>query len=587
MAGEGATLLGLIAEAAHRPELGIRFVDRREGEEWWPWPHIAGRAVEVAGGLQALGIEPGQRVGLVFPTSPELLFALFGVTLTGAVPVPLYPPVRLGRLEEYHRRTSAMLRRAGARLVLADARVKRILGPAVLGARPALGCRRLDELPRGRHRPVTVAADDLGLVQFSSGTTVEPKPVALSHRALISQVRLLNALWPDPDTIVHSGASWLPLYHDMGLVGCLLVALEHPGTLTLMSPLDFIARPALWLRTISRFGATISVAPSFAYALCTRRVRDEDMEGVDLAAWRVAINGAETVVAEVARAFARRFARWGFRPEAMTPAYGLSEAALAVTCADIGRSLRVRCLDRQALAAGRVVQADGGMEVVSLGRPLPEFEVRIEGPDGGPVAADHVGRVMVRGCSLMTGYLEQPAATAAVLRDGWLDTGDRGVLLDGELYLVGRDRDVLIVNGRNYSPEELEGVVEALPGAAPHGTVAVSVLREGDATEEVLIMAELSAQASEKDAAALAAAAAAAVLAAIGVRPAEVLVLAPGTLPRTSSGKLRRQEALRLHLSGALQPPRKVTATLLAGAVARSVLAYLDLRLRRETSSDA
>lgn len=587
MPGDGATLADLLAVAAHRPDLGIRFVDRTEDGQWISWPQIVDGALEVAGGLQALGVEPGQRVALVYPTVPELLFAMFGVVLAGAVPVPLYPPARLGRLDEYHRRTAAMLCAASARLVLADARVKRILGPSVLGARPPLGCRRLDELPHGRHRPVAIAADDLGLVQFSSGTTKEPKPVALSHRALIAQAHVLNSLWPDQETTVHSGVSWLPLYHDMGLIGCLLVALEHPGTLTLMSPLDFVARPALWLRTISRFGATISVAPSFAYALCTQRIRDEEMEEVDLSTWKVAINGAETVVPEVVRAFGERFARWGFQPQAMTSAYGLSEAALAVTCAEIGRPLLTRCFDRRELALGRAVVAAGGQEIASVGRPLSGFEVRIEGPGGHPAVGEMIGRVVVRGCSLMTGYLDQPEATAAVLRDGWLDTGDCGVLLDGELYLVGRDKDVLIVNGRNYSPEELEGAVEALPGAGPHGTAAVSVRREGEASEEVLILAELSAQASEEDAAALAASAVSAVLAATGLCPAAVVVLAPGTLPRTSSGKLRRQEALRLHLAGELHPPRKVTTSLLAGAVARSALAYLNLRLRPGRQSDA
>lgn len=580
MPGERPTLVELLGRAARRPDVGIRLLDRDERPTWLGWPEIAGRAAEVAGGLQALGVAGGERVALVFPTTAELLHAFFGVTLAGAVPVPLYPPARLGRLEEYHRRTSAMLRAASARLVLADGRVKRILGPSILGGRPPLGCRRLDELPAGAPQPVAVRPDDLGLVQYSSGTTVEPKPVALTHRALVAQVQILNSLWPDQDTVEHSGVSWLPLYHDMGLIGCVLVALEHPGTLTLVQPLDFIARPALWLRAISRYGATISPAPSFAYALCTQRIRDEEMEGVDLGSWRVAINGAEAVVPEVARAFAARFGRWGFRAGAMTPAYGLSEAALAVTCCEIGRPLETLLLDRAALVEGRAVPAAAGREVASVGRAVPGFEVAVVDGDRRPRPERLVGKVLVRGPSLMREYLDRPEATAVALRDGWLDTGDRGFLHDRELYLVGRDKDVLIVNGRNYAPEEVERAVESVPGTREHCTVAVSAAAAGAASEEVLVLVELAPDASEEDAAALPSRAATAVLAATGLGLGEVAVLAPGTLPRTSSGKLRRQEALRQHRAGELTAPRKVTPGLLAGAVVRSTLAYLDLKLR-------
>jgi fatty-acyl-CoA synthase len=587
MPAELNTLCASLERAAGRPEVGVRFFDRQEQATFFSWPEIAQRAAAVAGGLQALGVAPGQRVALVFPTAPEFLFAYFGVTLAGAVPVPLYPPVRLGRLEEYHRRTAAMLRAAGARLVLADGRIKRILGPSIRDARPLWGCQRLDELPAGSFQAVSRAPEDLGLVQFSSGTAGEPKPVALTHRALVAQTRALNSLWPEQHTVEHSGVSWLPLYHDMGLIGCVLVALEHPGTLTLLSPLDFIARPALWLRAIARFGATLSAAPNFAYALCTQRVRDEEMEGVDLSSWRVAINGAEAVVPEVARAFAARFSRWGFRAEAMTPAYGLSEAALAVTCCNIGQPLRTLVLDRAALAAGRAVPAAGGREVASVGRPLPGFELVIVGPDRRPLSEGLVGRVLVRGPSLLREYLDQPEATAAALHDGWLDTGDRGFLLHGELYLLGRDKDVLIVNGRNYAPEEVERAVERVSGTRQHGTVAVSAPAQGTSSEEVLVFVELARDASADDSAALPERARAAVLAATRLCLARVVVLDPGTLPRTSSGKLRRQETLRQYLAGELAPRKKVTTGLVAKAVVRSTLAYLDLTLRWRGGSDA
>lgn len=581
MANDAATVVGLLDLAAGHPEIGVRLLERGERERWRSWASLRAGALEVCGGLRALGIRPTETVATVFPTGFPFLEALFGVLLAGAVPAPLYPPVRLGRLDEYHRRTAAMLRAARARVVLADRRVRRLLGPAVLAADPPLGCLELDDLPAGAARPAPASPDDLGLVQFSSGTTVEPRPVALAHRALVAQARLLNAHWPDREGTVHSGVSWLPLYHDMGLIGCVLPALERPGPLTLIPPEEFIVRPALWLQAISRYRATLSPAPNFAYALCTRKVRDEEMDGVDLSCWQVAINGAETVVPDVVRAFTDRFARWGFRPEAMTPVYGLSEAALAVTFSDPWQPCRSRRFDRAALAGGRAVPGDDGLELVSVGRPLPGFEVAIV--DGRPGRLDdgRVGRVLVRGPSLMTGYLHQEEATARALRDGWLDTGDRGFLLDGELHLTGRDKDVLIVNGRNHAPEELERATEAVAGVRAGGAVAVAFRPDGAVTDEVLLLVEAARDVAAEDRGGIAPRCAEQVLAATGVLPARVEVLPPGTLPRTSSGKLRRQEALRRFLAGTLEPPRRVTAALLAGETVRSGLAFLWARLRR------
>jgi fatty-acyl-CoA synthase len=217
---ESSTLVGLLETAAESPDGGLRFVDRHEQVRQFAWPEILFRARRVAGGLQEAGVVRGDRVALIYPTCPEFFDAFFGILLAGAAPVPLYPPVRLGRLDEYASRTAAMLMAVDARMVLADARVRRLLGPALERARPELGCRTTATLPAEMPTPVRVEAHDLALVQFSSGTIVDPKPVALSHRAVVAQTRCLNSYWPDGDGVVHSGASWLPLYHDMGLIGC-------------------------------------------------------------------------------------------------------------------------------------------------------------------------------------------------------------------------------------------------------------------------------------------------------------------------------------------------------------------------------
>jgi acyl-CoA synthetase (AMP-forming)/AMP-acid ligase II len=557
-------ILDWLERAGQREDGGLRFVDRAERATWFGWGEVRERALAVCGGLQALGIERGDRgdrVALVFPTGIDFFAGFFGALLAGAVPVPLYPPARLGRMEEYLRRTARMLERSGARLVLADSRLRRVLG-----------CRTVDVLPREPARPVRAGPADLALVQFSSGTTVDPKPVALSHRAVAAQTAILTGFFPDTPERRQSCVSWLPLYHDMGLIGCVFPALARDAALTLLGPELFVARPALWLRTIARYRATISPAPNFAYELCLTRVSDADLEGVDLSGWRTALNGAESISPAVLRAFCARFARWGFRPEAMTPVYGLSEAALAVTFSAFDRPFHVARFDRERLAReGQARESADGREIVSVGRPVPGFRLRIVDPDGcdlHDLPDGAVGRVWIQGPSLMEGYLGDPEATARVLRDGWLDTGDLGFLREGELYLTGRAKDAVILRGRNYAPEEIERATEGVPGVRAGCAVAASWLPEDAPGEVLALFVEASRQATPEELAALPDACRAAVLGVTGLAVDHLEVLAPGALPRTSSGKLRRGETLRLYLAGELAGPRPAPSLRLTGALA-------------------
>jgi acyl-CoA synthetase (AMP-forming)/AMP-acid ligase II len=564
-----ATLQAQLLRAREHGAAGLRFVDGAERERFEPWPAIAARAAAVAGRLAAAGVEPGERVALVYPTGPEFFDALFGTLLSGAVPVPLYPPVRLGRLDEYHERTAAMLEAVAAALVLVDRRIGGLAGVAIERAAPRLGGATLDRLPEAPPLERTGAPDDLALVQFSSGTTVDPKPVALTHRAVLAQVAALNAMWPDTPGLVHSGVSWLPLYHDMGLIGCVFPALERPAVLTLVPPERFVARPALWLRALARHHATISVAPNFAYALAAERVRDEELAGCDLSEWRVALCGAETVSAATLRAFARRFAPWGFRGEALTPVYGLSEAALAVTFSPLGRAFASRRFDREKLARdARAVPDAAGAELVSVGRPLPGFALELRDGTGRPVGAGRVGRLFVSGPSLMREYLGRPEATAQALVDGWLDTGDLGFLADGELYLTGRAKDVLILRGRNHAPADVEAAIDGVEGVRRGCAAAVSLRAEGEATDRLLLFVERRAARRPPGAGddELASRVRAAVLTGTGLAVDEVHVLGPGTLPRTSSGKIRRGETLARHLAGRLEAPAAPGTARLLGA---------------------
>lgn len=572
--GDMKTLNEALERAAELTDCGVRILDRRQRETWLDWAEIHRRSAVVAGGLRALGVEKGEIVGLFYPTGEEFFAGFFGVLLAGAVPAPLYPPVRLGRLAEYQVRTARMLRAAGICRALTDGNLRRILGEALRQA----GCRgyTLAELPKGPKVAETVKADSLGLVQFSSGTTMDPKPVALTHEALMAQTTSLNSFWPDTEARRHTGVSWLPLYHDMGLIGCVFTVLERPSTLTLIPPELFVARPAVWLRTLSRYRATISPAPNFAFGLCVEKIRDEELVGLDLSEWRVALCGAEAVVPAVLRRFAERFAPCGFRPESLTPVYGLSEAALAVTFSDLDRSFSSRTVSR----SGRETTPGGRREVVSVGRPLPGFDIEVRDEDGKVLAEEEEGRVWIRGPSLMREYLNQPRATAAVLKQGWLDTGDLGFLHRRELYVSGRAKDVLIVRGANHAPEEIEAIVSELDEVRSGCAAAVGHLPEGAGREEIWLFVERVRSQRDGEADEVVESCKHQVLAHAGISIDRVEVLEPGTLPRTSSGKIRRQKALELFLADELFPPDPVTPVRILHAMGRSM--WAQLRQRRE-----
>ena len=559
------TLSDCLEEARTITEFGLRFVDRSEDAVHISWARIRKNAARTAGQLLELGCQPGDRICLVYPTEPAFFSAFLGAVWAGMVPVPLYPPVRLGRLDENAAKTSRMIQITGARAVLASTRVRRLLGPAIQAARPEFGCLTLEDLPAAPEAPRHRARpEDLAFVQFSSGTTADPKAVALTHGAVMAQacilVEGLLEAWPEEEHGLQSGISWLPLYHDMGLIGCVFPALLKGRDLTLIGPDVFVTRPALWLRTISRYKCTISTAPNFAYGMCVHKVRDSDMEGVDLSSWKVALNGAESVSGETLGAFSDRFSRWGFDRMALTPVYGLSEAALAVTFSPLKEIWKQRAHPAK------------GRPIMSLGPPLPGFTVDIRSPEGDSLPEAQVGHVWIQGPSLMREYLQNPEATQKVLQDGWLDTGDLGFLQEGDLHVVGRAKEVLILRGRNTPPEAVESAVTELSGVRRGCVAAVCHRPPGAHTDELVLLVE---QAKERSLAPdqLARDCREAVVAATGLLCWKVEVLEPGTLPRTSSGKIRRIEAEERFASGSLRAATEPGPLGLAAALVRSSLA--------------
>ncbi|WP_227027579.1 fatty acyl-AMP ligase [Corallococcus soli] len=559
--------------ATSHTSLGLVFVDASERETSLPWAHVYRRAKRAAAGLARLGVKPGERVALLLPTSPAFMDAYFGTLLAGAVPVPLYPPVRLGRLDEYHRATARMLQVTGVVAVLTDTRVRLLLGPSVEAARPRLGCHTVDAVMHGdEDLEVEVGPEALGLIQFSSGSTVAPKPVALTHGALVAQVAALEAAMPVAAGVTPVGVSWLPLYHDMGLIGCVLSALYYPGSLVLIPPETFLVKPALWLRALSRHRGFVSPAPNFAYGLCLKRVKDAELQGVDLSGWHHALNGAEPVSADTLRRFAERFEKWGFSARALRPVYGLSEASLAVTFPPAGRGPRELGVEPNVLAREGLAR-EGTRTLVSVGAPVAGFEVQVRGEDGAELPERRVGRVFAKGPSVMRGYFEDAEATERALTgDGWLDTGDLGFGVDGELYLTGRAKDLVIIRGANHAPQAFEEPLGAVEGVRTGCAVALGFTPEDSQDEALLILAERAAPGNE---ASVEADIRSAVVAATGVQPHTVRILEPGTLPRTSSGKLRRGEALRRYLTGELTAPKKMGAVGMAVEMAKSALAMV------------
>ncbi|WP_018599729.1 fatty acyl-AMP ligase [Mycobacterium sp. 155] len=548
------TLPAALAAAA-RTDLSLFFVNTREEDQEVPKARIYERALSISADLMKRGVRKGDRVALVLPTCPEFVESFFGILCAGAIPVPLYPPVRLGKMDEYHQKTAAMLQSADVALVVTDERIRRFLGVPVEAAAPRLGCVTASDLGGADSDQVEVAPDDIALIQFSSGTTHDPKPVALTHRNLLSNLASIDSRLQEEGTVNPVGVSWLPLYHDMGLIGNLLSAFYVEGALVLLPPELFVATPAAWLRAISRYRGTYSAAPNFAFNLCVNRIKDEELDGVDLSSWSVCFNGAESVVAAVQRRFGERFAPWGFDPSALTPCYGMAEASLALTFKPSKTQFRTYGVEGDALAySGRVVP--GRKELVSVGQPLAGVEIEIRDELSQTLDPDKVGSIFVRGPSVMVGYFGRPDLTDQALHEGWLETGDLGFVHDGELFVCGRAKDTVIIRGANHAPQDFEAALDGLPGVRTGCAVAVGFVPAGEEEEALALLVETTSDAP----AGLASDVSKRVWERTGILAAHVELLAPGTLPRTSSGKLRRRESRNQWLAGTLVAPKKVSA---------------------------
>ena len=556
--GDFATALAALDYAA-LGDTGLNFYSvKGELTRALPYRDIAASARLLAGRLLGSALRPGGRVAIVAATQPEFVIAFFACQYAGLVPVPLPLPAAFGGRPAYLAHIRRMMVEARAAALFAPAALMGWMAPAMddLGL---LLCSGLDDVMAlaadgpGPELP-EIGPDAVAYLQFSSGSTRFPLGVVVHHRALMANVSgtLVHGLKLRPDD---RAVSWLPLYHDMGLVGFLIGPMAAQLTIDLLATQDFARRPLLWLTLISERRCTVAYSPSFGYDLCVRRARTAQAMELDLSCWRVAGIGGDMIRPAVLAGFAETFADHGFGASSLLPSYGMAEATLAISFAPVGRGIETDTvhLDRleQGIAAAPSGPGQRARTVVLCGSPLPGHAVQIRAPDGRALRERRVGRIVVRGPSLMRGYDGRPAETAAVLSaDGWLDTGDLGYWLRGALVITGRAKDLIIINGRNIWPQDLEWTIEqSVPEVRTGNVAAFSVEEDG---QEVLILAAEARASIERGARALLVAAIGDTLRAQHGLDGRVVLLAANTLPYTSSGKLSRSATRQRYLAGTL-----------------------------------
>ncbi|NMG31417.1 AMP-binding protein [Aromatoleum evansii] len=527
-------------------------------------------AQRIAAGLRQRGLAAGDAVAIMLPTSLEFFTSFFGALLAGGVPVPMYPPTRPSQLEDHLRRQSGILESCHAPVLITDEQVQpvaRLISTPSGSLRHSVTAREL-AASTAAPKIATPSPDELALLQYTSGSTGNPKGVMLTHANLLANIRA----WSRSVAITAADVtvSWLPLYHDMGLIAAWLGSLYNGCPLVLMSPLDFLSRPVRWLRALHRYRGTLSAAPNFAYELVLKHVEEQELAGLDLSRWRIAANGAEPVNPDTLEHFAARLAPWGLHRETMTPAYGLAENAVGLAVPPPGRGPRIDRVVREAFfrteARHAAAEDASAIRFVGCGRPLPDHELRIVGPNGDELPDRRVGRIEFRGPSATAGYLNNPEETRKLIHGKWLDTGDLGYLAEGELFVTGRVKDMIIRGGRNLYPYELEDAIGELAGVR-RGCVAVfGVANPATASERLVAVVETRTtddaerRRLEHDVGNLA-------VDLLGVPLDEVVLAPPHSVLKTSSGKIRRAATRELYQSGVLGRQHSVRVQVLHLAV--------------------
>ncbi|WP_066651077.1 MULTISPECIES: fatty acyl-AMP ligase [Sphingomonas] len=548
--------LGEALDYAASGERGFNFHDARGTiKRAYPFAELRTDALDAALRLIAMGIAPGDRVALIAETSAEFAALFFGTVYAGAWPVPLPLPTSFGGRDAYVEQIRVQLASSDPVLLVFPPELSDMAGAAAQVA----GVKAIDWATLAT-APVVPAVlpqaqpDDICYLQYSSGSTRFPHGVAVTHAALLNNLAAHGHGMQliDSDRCI----SWLPWYHDMGLVGCMLSPMANQVSVDFLKTEDFARRPLAWLDLISRnTGTSVSYSPTFGYDICARRMSSQTKaaDRFDLARWRLAGNGADMIRPDVMQSFVDAFDGAGFKASAFLPSYGLAEATLAVSIMPPGEGIRVELVEETELsgAAAKQDRPQRYRAIVNCGKPVRDMAVEIREEDGTPLPERAIGKIWCSGPSIMAGYFRDPEATEACMVDGWLDTGDMGYMSDGYIYVVGRAKDMIIVNGKNHWPQDIEWAVEQLPGFKAGDIAAFAITTPGgEETPAVLVQCRSS---DERERIRLREEIREKVRSVTGMN-CVIELIPPRTLPRTSSGKLSRAKARNLYLSGDIKP---------------------------------
>ncbi|MBN1366209.1 MAG: AMP-binding protein [Syntrophaceae bacterium] len=508
----------------------------------------------VAAGLQEKGLLPGDAVSIMLPTSHEYFFTFMGILLAGGIPVPIYPPFRMNQLEDHLRRHIAILKNCDAKMMVIIPEAKRFAQILKAQVESIHTLATVQELISGKatYSKFTPSAKDIAFLQYTSGSTGNPKGVILTHANLLANIRALceATQLKSTDVVV----SWLPLYHDMGLIGTWFCSFYYAASLVVMSPLNFISRPQRWLWAIHRYRGTISAAPNFAYELCLKRIDDSDLQGLDLSSWKIACNGAEPVSPETVENFCRQFGKYCFKRETMMPVYGLAECSVGLSFPPLNRGPLIDKIDRDIFVnTGHAVASSENDEkvlrFVACGHPLPDHEVRIVDDAGRELPERYEGKLHFRGPSATSGYYHNAEDTKKLFNGNWLDSGDMAYIAGGDIFITGRKKDIIIRAGRNIYPQEMEEAVGKIAGIRKGNAVVFATRDTINQTEKLVVLAETREDNPEK-LNALREEINTMAIDLVGTAADEVVLAPPGTVLKTSSGKIRRAANRALYEKG-------------------------------------
>ncbi|MGI9895428.1 AMP-binding protein [Vibrio natriegens] len=512
------------------------------------------QALKISAGLIDAGVEAGDCVAIMLPTCTDYFYSFFAILYARAVPVPIYPPARIEHVEDHLNRHASILNNAQAKLLITVPEAKPVAHLLKLQVPSVDAVVTANDLQKDTSFPDMGEAktDDIAFLQYTSGSTGVPKGVTLTHANLLANIRAMGKVINAKSDDVF--VSWLPVYHDMGLIGAWLGSLYHAIPLVIMSPLLFLTKPQRWLWAIHHHRGTLSPAPNFSYELCVSRVKESDLEGLDLSSWRLSWNGAEPVSPQSIQNFSEKYAKYGFKPETMSPVYGLAESSVGLTFPVTVREPRIEYFQRASLSQfGRAVLAqkedEDTIPFIGLGYPLPEHQIRIVDDLGKELPDGEEGALEFQGPSATRGYYRNPEKTKALYHDDWLVTGDRAFTLGGELFITGRSKDIIIKAGRNIYPHELEQAVGSIDGIRKGCVAAFGSHDAHSGTEKLIVLAE-SRETSKDKVKQLKRKINKLSLKLLGNPVDDVIIGPPHSIPKTSSGKIRRSACKDLHERG-------------------------------------